>query len=423
MNRLHRRLVVALALLGALSFLAFGGEELVVGRLTLVEASEDVPYAYWYYVPETVLDGRVAGLVWHATPGGTGPDDPVFWAKFDLAHFLACRSRWAKPSINLPEVHGSVLFSVAVARPDPSFYTARPRIPLGSPDALNSLGSLDGYGDGYRDPDLKALASIDDLKRRLADAGIRFDPRLFLTGVYNGAEWAHRFALLHPTEVRAVAPVCGNVYTMPFGDIDEGPLPWPLGLANFEALGRGLVDWESYVGIPYYLTASIHENVWYNAMTPEEQGIETVHLERYVNAFGAIPPERAAAFAGELAAAGVDCRLVWSEGGHGWIDPVRLRVFEFFAGFELDASPVGSPESRTSLRYSSVEGVGEDFSSGHSGACWRQKARATAIAFEISSGLITTRPVDRCSQGQLSTARLACSSLAEIARRTAIPSR
>ncbi len=342
MNRLRRWLVVALALSGALSFLAFGEEGLVVGRLTLVEASEDVPYAYWYYVPETVLDGRVAGLVWHATPGGTGPDDPIFWARFDLPQFLACQPGWARPPVNLPETHGMVMFSIVVPRPDPSFYEANPGVPLGFPDALNSLGNLDDRCEEYRDPDLKALASIDDLKRRLADAGIRFDPRLFLTGVYNGAEWAHRFALLHPTEVRAVAPVCGNVYTMPFEDIDEGPLPWPLGLANFEALGRGPLDWEAYLDIPYYLTASVHENVWYNEMTPEEQGIETVHLERYVKAFGAVPPERAAAFAGELAAAGVDCRLVWSEGGHGWIDPVRLRVFEFFAGFELDASPVES---------------------------------------------------------------------------------
>jgi len=343
MNSFSCRLIVAIALSAALSLLALGGEELIVGRLTLVEATEDIPYPYWYYVPESVRDGRVAGLVWHATPGGTGPDDPVFWAGFDLPQFLASRSGWAKPPINLPEVHGLVFFSIAVARPDPSFYVTRPGIPLGCPDALSSLGNLDGYGESYRDPDLKALASIDDLKHRLTSSGIRFDPRLFLTGVYNGAEWAHRFALLHPAEVRAVAPVCGNVYTMPCEDLGDGPLPWPLGLAGFEALGRGLVDWESYLDVPHFVTASIHEDVWYNEMTPEEQGIETVHLERYVTEFGAIPPERAAAFAGELAAAGVDCRLVWSEGGHGWIDPVRLRVFEFFAGFELDTSPVESP--------------------------------------------------------------------------------
>ena len=343
MTNLCRGLVLAVTLAVALPLLVAGAEDLVVGRLTLVEASHDVPYAYWYYVPESILDGRVAGLVWHATPGGTAPNDAVFWAKFDLPQFLACRPGWAKPPINLPEVHGLILFSIAVVGPDPAFYEARPGIPLGSPNALNSLGILDEYGEAFRDPDLKALASISDLERRLTDAGIRFDPRLFLTGVYRGAEWAHRFALLHPTEVRAVAPVCGNVYTMPFEDLDDVPLPWPLGLSDLGELGRGSPGWEAYISIPYAVTASIHEKVWYNEMTPEEQGIEAIHLERFVNAFGDIPPERGASFAEALLAAGMNCQLIWSESGHGWIDPVRVRVFEFFAGFERSEGPLGVP--------------------------------------------------------------------------------
>jgi len=340
---MSRGLIVALVVMVGSALFASAAGELHVGRLTLVEASERVPCAYWYYVPESVLDGRVTGLVWHATPGGVDPNDPVFWARFDLSPFLACRTAWAKPPINLPETHGLVLFSVAVPRPDPSFYELRPGVPLGVPDALNSLGVLDEVDPAYRDPDLKALGSIDDLKRRLSDAGIRYDPRLFVTGVYNGAEWAHRFALLHPNAVRAVAPVCGNVFTMPLDVLGGAPLPWPLGLAGFETLGRGPLDWETYHRIPYYVTASVHENLWYNKMSPEEQGIERSALDRYVDHFGVIPPEREASFAGELAAAGVDCRLIWSEGGNGWIDPVRVRVFEFFAGFDLDASSSSTP--------------------------------------------------------------------------------
>ena len=279
------------------------------------------------------------GLVWHATPGGTNPSDSVFWAKFDLPQFLACRPGWAKPPTSLPETHGLVLFSVAVPRPDSSFYAARPGVPLGYTGALSSLGALDEFHEIYHDPDLKAVESIADLKCRLTGAGIRFDSRLFLTGVYDGAEWAHRFALLHPTDVRAVAPVCGNVFTIPIESLEDGPLPWPLGLAGFESLGHGVFDWETYLDIPYYVIASSHEDLWYNEMTPEEQGIEMDDLDRFVSCFGAIPPERAASFVEELLAAGVDCRLTWSEGGHGWIDPVRLRVLEFFAAFELDASP------------------------------------------------------------------------------------
>jgi len=339
MGPVHRGVFIAALLLIGPTLLASASEELAVGRLARVEASDRTSYAYWYYVPESLLDGRVAGLVWHATPGGTDPDDSAFWARFDLPQFLACRSEWAKPPIDLPEVYGFVLFSVIVPRPDAQFYATRPGVPLGTPDALNSLGNLKPFDEAYRDPDLKALESIADLQRRLRESGIRFDPRLFVTGVYHGAEWAHRFSLLHPDVVRAVAPVCGNVFTMPVERLEDGPLPWPLGLAGIDALGRGGTDWETYLGIPYLLTASSREKLWYSEMTPEQQGIGASALDRYVERYGAIPPERASSFAAELSAAGVDCRLVWSEGGHGWIDPVRLRVFEFFSGFLLDAGP------------------------------------------------------------------------------------
>lgn len=337
--RAARRGLAAILGMVAMSIVGTASDGLVVGRLTWVGASDEAPYAYWYYVPESVLDGRIAGLVWHATPGGADPDDPAFWARFDLPQFLACRSEWARPPVNLPEARGFVLFSVVIPRPDPAFYVGNAGSAIGFPDALSSLGLLDGIAEAYRDPDRKALDSIDDLKRRLCEASIRFDPRLFVTGVYRGAEWAHRFTLLHPTEVRAVAAVCGNVYTIPIEELADEPLPWPLGLAGFDALGRGGLDWEAYRSVVYYVVASSRENVWYNEMTPEQQGIEAADLARYVDRFGSIPPEREASLTGELVAAGIDCRLVWSEGGHGWIDAVRSRVFDFFAGFALATVP------------------------------------------------------------------------------------
>ena len=79
-----------------------------------MEAGDDVPYAYWYYVPETAVSREVVGLVWHATPGGTQPDDPIFWAGFDLSRFLACSQGHGRPRVDLPETYGLVLFSIAV---------------------------------------------------------------------------------------------------------------------------------------------------------------------------------------------------------------------------------------------------------------------------------------------------------------------
>ena len=223
----------------------------------------------------------------------------------------------------------------------PAFYADCPGRALGVPVALNSLRTFDStmVDSIHLDPDLRALASIADLCRRLDGAGIAYDARLFLTGVYRGAAWAHRFALLHPRFVRAVAPVCGNWYTMPYETLDGAPLPWPLGLADFDLLGRGAFDRSGFAETPYYVTLSARERVWYDEQSPEAQGADVVLLDLFADRFGSIPPERGESFVQAWIAEGFPFEFIWSEGGHGWIDAVRLRVFEFFAGFELSASP------------------------------------------------------------------------------------
>ena len=333
---------VVCVLLACSWFSAFCSEsvDLELGRLTLVEASEDNPYAYWYYVPERALTADVLGLVWHATPGDAMPDDPVFWARFDLNGFLSCDTpKGAR--INLPEQYGMVLFSIAVTEPLPAFYEEYSGQPLGTPVALSSLLPFETIGadPAFLDPDLKALATVDHLKQQLTNAGIAYDPRLFITGVYSGAEWAHRFTLLHPREIRAAAPVCGNWYTLPYEQLDGLDLPWPLGMHAFEELGRGLFDSKAFSETTYYVTVSANELVWYNEMSPEEQGIAMEPLERYASLFGSIPPERGESFANAWAEAGYPFQLIWSEAGHGWTSPVRIRVFEFFSTFELSTQP------------------------------------------------------------------------------------
>lgn len=331
-------LVALVALAGS----AIAPESISISELTLVPASEAVLYAYWYYVPECAAMGETLGIVWHATPGGSEPDDAVFWARFDLPQFLACKSAgWPRRTVNLPDLFGLALVSVAVPAPPRGFYAVHEGDPLGQPTSLSSLGVFERLDVPMlcRNPDLKALASIDDFRRRLADAGLHFDPRIFLTGVYSGAEWAHRFALLHPNELRAVAPVCGNVNTLPTTHLDEIALRWPLGLSGWDETGRPAFDEARFLELPYLLIASWHEKVWYNEMTPAEQGASVEALSRYVEATGTLPPERMSSLAEWLVDAGVNVRLVWSDGGHGWVDSARYRVFEFFAGFPLETDP------------------------------------------------------------------------------------
>lgn len=62
----------------------------------------------------------------------------------------------------------------------------------------------------------------------LDDAGRRFGlatGQVALFGFSGGAQFAHRFAMIHPRRVRVCVPASAGWYTMP-----DAALPWPLGL-------------------------------------------------------------------------------------------------------------------------------------------------------------------------------------------------
>lgn len=69
--------------------------------------------------------------------------------------------------------------------------------------------------------------ALDDI---LADVSARFGlntRKIALFGFSGGAQFAHRYALIHPGRVRACVPASAGWYTMPDSD-----LAWPLGLAG-----------------------------------------------------------------------------------------------------------------------------------------------------------------------------------------------
>lgn len=70
----------------------------------------------------------------------------------------------------------------------------------------------------------EALSEIlDDAGRRFGFNGAQFD----LFGFSGGAQFAHRYAMLHPARVRHCIAVAAGWYTMP-----DGASAWPLGLAD-----------------------------------------------------------------------------------------------------------------------------------------------------------------------------------------------
>ncbi|KHS42697.1 hypothetical protein [Novosphingobium subterraneum] len=99
-------------------------------------------------------------------------------------------------------------------------------IPVIAP--LFERGSFGRYQQ-VRDPD-GALHCDDALFDILADAAVRFGmhgAQCNLFGFSGGAQFAHRFAMLHPHKVRHCIAAAAGWYTMP-----DCCLPWPLGLQD-----------------------------------------------------------------------------------------------------------------------------------------------------------------------------------------------
>lgn len=93
------------------------------------------------------------------------------------------------------------------------------------------LFSRDNYGQYQQVIDSKAGARCDlALHDMLDDARQRYGlsvERFALFGFSGGAQFAHRYAMLHPHRVRACVPASAGWYTLP----DPG-LKWPMGLAG-----------------------------------------------------------------------------------------------------------------------------------------------------------------------------------------------
>jgi pimeloyl-ACP methyl ester carboxylesterase len=88
--------------------------------------------------------------------------------------------------------------------------------------------------------DLALLHILDDTAQRF---GLKTN-RIALFGFSGGAQFAHRFAILHARRVRCCVPVSAGWYTMP-----DTALPWPLGL---DGLPGGTLD-PAALSVPFHL--------------------------------------------------------------------------------------------------------------------------------------------------------------------------
>jgi len=176
-------------------------------------------WAYFLAVPAQPV--RPAILLVEPNNSGTGKDDPAFHK--EMAHKAILRS------ISNPAFRNLRLPYIVPAFPRPAsqwrYYTH----------------ALDRDTLAWREPgmeriDLQLIAMIQDARRRLAEAGIPTDKKVFLWGYSAAGSFTIRFTILHPNIVQAASLGGCSVPTLPLAKVNGHNARYPIGVADVKQL-------------------------------------------------------------------------------------------------------------------------------------------------------------------------------------------
>ncbi len=271
---------------------------------------------YLYVAPaakRAAKDGKRATLLVQPNNSGTNSDDPgvhrrdAWWTGFGR-HGIA-------------DELGVVLLVPAFVRPagDWQIYTHaldRDALTTARPDLARV--------------DLQLLAMVDHARAVLADEGLPADERFLIQGFSASGMFANRFTVLHPGRVKAVASGSpGGWPIAPLARFGGEALPYPLGVADFEALTGSPFDSLAFNAVPQlFVMGSLDDN----DSLDFEDGWEKASAATADRLFGTNPLARWAAAESLYRDAGANARFVLVDGvGH---DRKQLQSFStgFFAG-------------------------------------------------------------------------------------------
>lgn len=270
--------------------------ELRLNEPILIDADPEAGFNYPYYltVPETVVENpgadtdasRRAPIL--VEPHNVGQQIDAFEQHLDLAEERLTSGFGRR----IAEALGSPFLIPVFPRPfeDPVDWTHMIHM-LDAETMQLEEGPLARV-------DLQLLSMIEDAQARLAAAGYRVPDEVMLNGFSSQAAFVNRFAALHPDWVRSVsAGGMNGLVILPkeraelrgFGERD---LPYPVGVANLEALTGEPFDKEAFSGVYQFLYIGEHDDkdalLYPDAWTdPELRGVailtygEDIHEDRF----------------------------------------------------------------------------------------------------------------------------------------------
>ena len=110
--------------------------------------------------------------------------------------------------------------------------------------------------------DLQLLAMVDQVRAELAKQGIQTEEKFLIQGYSASGMFANRFAVLHPTRVKAVAAGSpGGWPIAPASAFNGEALPYPAGIADLASLTGQSFDSEAYKSVPQLIVmGSLDDN-------------------------------------------------------------------------------------------------------------------------------------------------------------------
>ena len=292
-----------------------------VGRITKVErSSSGLPYTYFYYVPETAAayDEAVLLHVATASPPIHSFAEADSGARGQLSNFV---------DSGLAEGSELIMFSVAV----PQYVQGNDRSGCAQVLHRDNLISSNVSAQFYR-PDLKFIEVLEHFTNLLAVAGFSVNDRILVTGGSNGGVWAHRFALLHPDRVLAVAAGSHGLWTMPVSQHKGRAMPYHLGISDLDAIGLDAFDARAVAEIPFFVFIGEEDtNDPFTEAPGGTYGYSREQIRWYTDTFGASPQERTRAFRDAFVSIGGECTLsIYPDVGHSLTYEMKRDVINFF---------------------------------------------------------------------------------------------
>lgn len=248
---------------------------IVPGELAFHEPDEEIPWAWFSYVPES-LDKAELNYILVSGQNGNVVSIPNFYyheisATYPLAEMAeryAKKYNYISLTPVIPRIAG--LYAVAFER----------EVFMPSTD------------DFYARPDLKLNSMIDRLLKILRSEGYNVHDKVFIEGFSAGGMFTNAYTFIHPERVQAAAMGSSGWMILPFADYKGFPLNWPLGINDFEELtGRKFND-DAYRTLPKFVYLGDLDTEHSHVCCPERKYWKEEQIDFLKTNFGDTDPVR-----------------------------------------------------------------------------------------------------------------------------------